>query len=49
MLTALLFCEALEDNEVLIVEGVLQVARLSDPRHKAVLELLDSPITVRHS
>lgn len=39
----LLFFEALEDNEVCIVENVLKVAKISDVRQKTNLELLEEP------
>jgi hypothetical protein len=32
--------EALEDNEVLSVDGLLQVARVLDPHNKAIFEPL---------
>lgn len=47
MLCVLLFAEALEDNEVLSVDGVMQVGRICDPRKKAVLEKLEVPVMVR--
>ncbi|XP_075235452.1 uncharacterized protein LOC142332733 isoform X2 [Lycorma delicatula] len=43
LLVMLLCCEALEDNEVVTVEGVLQVARISDPRNKARIETVPDP------
>ncbi|XP_046669036.1 uncharacterized protein LOC124359929 isoform X2 [Homalodisca vitripennis] len=46
VLSALLFCEALEDNEVVSLDSVIQVARVNDPRYKAVLEPLDTPVTL---
>lgn len=47
VLSALLFCEALEDNEVITVESALQIARVTDPRHKSLLQTLDPPDVVR--
>lgn len=46
MLAAILSVEALEDNEVLIIEGVRHISRINDPRNKAVLEALSKPNTV---
>ncbi|XP_054271486.1 uncharacterized protein LOC128992101 [Macrosteles quadrilineatus] len=46
ILSALLFCEALEDNEVVTLEGVVQVSRVTDPRYKATLELINAPVTL---
>jgi hypothetical protein len=40
LLAILPHIEALEDNEVLSVEGLLQVARISDPHNKANFEPL---------
>lgn len=46
MLAAILSVEALEDNEVLIVEGVRHVSRINDPRHKAIFEDIPKPNVV---
>lgn len=46
LLSALLFAEALEDNEILLIEGVVQVSRVSNPRQKAIFESLDTPLNV---
>ncbi|XP_012340622.1 uncharacterized protein LOC100869905 isoform X4 [Apis florea] len=43
MLVAILSVEALEDNEVLIVEGVRHISRINDPRNKAIFEALAKP------
>lgn len=43
MLAAILSVEALEDNEVLVVEGVRHVSRINDPRNRAVFEALPKP------
>ncbi|XP_076246440.1 uncharacterized protein LOC143186630 isoform X2 [Calliopsis andreniformis] len=43
MLAAILSVEALEDNEVLIVEGVRHVSRIHDPRNRAMFEALPKP------
>uniref|UniRef100_A0A146LEU2 poly(ADP-ribose) glycohydrolase n=1 Tax=Lygus hesperus TaxID=30085 RepID=A0A146LEU2_LYGHE len=43
MLVILLCVEALEDNEVLITEGVLQVAKIFHPRGKVTHEKLQNP------
>lgn len=43
LLIALLFCETLEDNEVLFVENVNQVSRIIDPKNKAIFEKLQVP------
>ena len=37
---AILSVEALEDNEVLIVEGVRHISRINDPRNRAIFEPL---------
>lgn len=47
LLPAMLSVEALEDNEVLKVEGVRTFSRISDKKHKTNVELLDEPKTVR--
>ncbi|CAH0722734.1 unnamed protein product, partial [Brenthis ino] len=46
LLPAMLSVEALEDNEVLKVEGVRMFSRISDKRQKNHIELLDEPKTV---
>lgn len=46
MLAAILSVEALEDNEVLIVEGVRHVSRIHDPRNRATFEPLSKPNVV---
>ncbi|KAJ9579494.1 hypothetical protein L9F63_004842 [Diploptera punctata] len=39
LLAILPYVEALEDNEVLSVAGILQVSRITDPHHKAIFEI----------
>lgn len=46
LLPAMLSVEALEDNEVLKVEGVRMFSRISDKKQKTKIELLDEPKTV---
>ncbi|KAL6255201.1 hypothetical protein P5V15_013539 [Pogonomyrmex californicus] len=46
MLAAILSVEALEDNEVLIIEGVRHMSRINDPRHKATFESISKPNVV---
>ncbi|XP_076175326.1 uncharacterized protein LOC143150746 isoform X1 [Ptiloglossa arizonensis] len=46
MLAAILSVESLEDNEVLIVEGVRHVSRINDPRNRATFEGLPRPNVV---
>lgn len=46
MLAAILSVEALEDNEVLIIEGVRHISRINDPRHKAIFEGISKPNVV---
>ncbi|XP_022122848.2 uncharacterized protein LOC110998481 isoform X1 [Pieris rapae] len=46
LLPAMLSVEALEDNEVLKVEGVRLFSRISDRKSKANIELLSEPKTV---
>lgn len=46
MLVILLCVEALEDNEVLLIEGVLQVTKVYHPKGKVSLEKLQNPHTV---
>ncbi|CAG9854201.1 unnamed protein product [Phyllotreta striolata] len=43
LLMVLLNVEALEDNEVLTVEGVRHISRMVDPKHRAFLEKLEQP------
>lgn len=43
LLTALVYVEALEDNEALIVENARQVCKIVDPKNKAFVEYLDEP------
>lgn len=43
LLIVMLFVENLEDNESLLAENVLQVARIVDPKNKAVFEKLQKP------
>lgn len=43
LLISLLFVEKLEDNEALLVENVIQICRIVDPKHKALLEKLEKP------
>ncbi|KAJ1523712.1 hypothetical protein ONE63_001546 [Megalurothrips usitatus] len=38
LVAVLLRVESLEDNEALIVENLMQVARIADPRHRAAFE-----------
>lgn len=46
LLPAMLSVEALEDNEVLKVEGVRMFSRICDKKEKTNVELLDEPKTV---
>ncbi|XP_070150861.1 uncharacterized protein [Polyergus mexicanus] len=46
MLAAILSVEALEDNEVLIIEDVRHISRINDPRHKAIFESISKPNVV---
>ncbi|KAJ8871888.1 hypothetical protein PR048_028228 [Dryococelus australis] len=46
ILPVMQFVEALEDNEVLMVEGVLQVSRISDPHVRAIFEPIYKPSLV---
>lgn len=46
LLPAMLSVEALEDNEVLKVEGVRMFSRISDKKQKPNVELLSEPKTV---
>lgn len=43
MLAVILSVEALEDNEVLIVEGVRHISRIDYPKHKAIYESIPNP------
>ncbi|KAG5866492.1 hypothetical protein JTB14_004014 [Gonioctena quinquepunctata] len=43
LLAVLLNVEALEDNEVLTIERVRHISRISDPKHRAFLERLEVP------
>lgn len=43
LLVVLIYFEALEDNEAIIVENARQVARIVDPKNKAIFEKLDKP------
>lgn len=47
LLPAMLSVEALEDNEILKVEGVRMFSRISDKQQKNNIELLEKPKTVR--
>lgn len=47
LLPAMLSVEALEDNEILKVEGVRMFSRISDKQQKNNIELLEEPKTVR--
>lgn len=46
LLPAMLSVEALEDNEVLKVEGVRTFSRICDKKQKTKVELLHEPKTV---
>lgn len=46
LLPAMLSVEALEDNEVLKVEGVRTFSRICDKKQKTKIELLNEPKTV---
>lgn len=43
LLIIILFGESLEDNEVLLVENVMQMTRIIDPKNKAIVERLQPP------
>lgn len=47
LLAAMLSVEALEDNEILKIEGVRLFSRISDKTNKGKADLLDEPKTVR--
>lgn len=47
LLPAMLSVEALEDNEVLKVEGVRVFSRICDKKQKTKIDLLEEPKTVR--
>ncbi|XP_043480627.1 uncharacterized protein LOC122510220 isoform X2 [Leptopilina heterotoma] len=46
LLSAMLSVEALEDNEVLIVEGARHFSRINDPRNRTSFEAISQPCTV---
>ncbi|XP_048514180.1 uncharacterized protein LOC105689719 isoform X2 [Athalia rosae] len=46
LLAALLSVEALEDNEVLIIEGARNISRIIDPKHRSTFESIPKPKTV---
>lgn len=46
LLPAMLSVEALEDNEILKVEGVRMFSKISDKQQKNNIELLEEPKTV---
>ena len=43
LLIILLFVERLEDNEVLLIENVMQMTRIIEPKNKAIFEKLEPP------
>lgn len=43
LLIILLYVERLEDNEIFLIENIMQVARIIDPKGKAILEKLQQP------
>lgn len=43
ILATLLYVEALEDNEAILVENARQLTRIMDPKNKSVLEKLECP------
>ncbi|XP_015114318.1 uncharacterized protein LOC107039287 isoform X2 [Diachasma alloeum] len=43
MLAVILSVEALEDNEVLIVEGARHISRINDPKNRAIYESIPNP------
>lgn len=49
ILATLLSVEALEDNEVLIIEGARQISRINDPKHRSTFESIAKPKTVSNS
>ncbi|KAF5269267.1 hypothetical protein FQR65_LT02568 [Abscondita terminalis] len=46
IMSVLLHVEALEDNEVLIIEKVRHVSRISDPKNRACLEKIEVPVQI---
>ncbi|XP_046604550.1 uncharacterized protein LOC124297494 isoform X1 [Neodiprion virginianus] len=46
LLATLLSVEALEDNEILIVEGARHISRIGDPKHRSTFESIPKPNTV---
>lgn len=47
MLVMLLYAESLEDNEVLVIEGVLQVSKMFDPKGNPSVERITQPPLVK--
>ena len=43
MLAILLCVEALEDNEVIVISGVMQVSKIFDPKGSPSMEKLPNP------
>jgi poly(ADP-ribose) glycohydrolase len=43
LLIILLFVERLEDNEILMIENVMQISRIIDPKSKAIVEKHEIP------
>ncbi|XP_037036217.1 uncharacterized protein LOC119074301 isoform X2 [Bradysia coprophila] len=43
ILATLLYVEALEDNEAILIENARQLTRIMDPKNKSVLETLECP------
>ncbi|XP_046412466.1 uncharacterized protein LOC124175895 isoform X3 [Neodiprion fabricii] len=43
LLATLLSVEALEDNEILIVEGARHISRIGDPKHRSTFESIPKP------
>lgn len=43
LLILILFAENLEDNEAVLAENIVQVARIIDPKNKAIIEKLQKP------
>lgn len=43
MLVLLLSVEALEDNEIVRIEGARRFAKITDSKHKCQLEVIDNP------
>lgn len=46
VLPLLLYVEALEDNETLLIEDARQIGRIIDPQNKSVFETLNTPSKV---